>query len=54
VIWGEKDPFLGKELARPPSSWVVDARVELLPNASHSVQLDEPERVSASLAQFLA
>jgi pimeloyl-ACP methyl ester carboxylesterase len=54
VIWGEKDPFLGRELAEPPSSWVRDARVEFLPNASHSVALDEPERVSALLAQFLA
>ncbi len=54
VIWGEKDPFLGRELAEPSSSWVKDVRVEFLPNASHSVQLDEPERVSALLAAFLA
>jgi pimeloyl-ACP methyl ester carboxylesterase len=52
VVWGEKDPFLGKELARPPSAWVTNVRVEFLPDASHSVQLDEPERVSALLAQF--
>jgi pimeloyl-ACP methyl ester carboxylesterase len=54
VLWGEKDPFLGKELAQPPSSWVKNARVELLPNASHSVQLDESEQVGALLAQFFA
>jgi pimeloyl-ACP methyl ester carboxylesterase len=54
VLWGEKDPFLGKELAQPPSSWVKNARVEFLPNASHSVQLDEPEQVGALLAQFFA
>ena len=53
VIWGQKDTFLGQELAEPPARWVKNARVEYLPNASHWVQLDEPERVNALLAGFL-
>jgi len=53
VIWGERDIFLGRELAEPPSRWVKNARVEYLANASHWVQLDEPERVNALLARFL-
>jgi epoxide hydrolase 4 len=53
VLWGEKDPFLGNELAKPPSSCARDVRVDFLPNASHWVQLEEPERVNTSLAQFL-
>jgi pimeloyl-ACP methyl ester carboxylesterase len=53
VIWGERDPFLGKELAQPSSAWVKNAKVEFLPHASHRVQLDDPVRVNALLAQFL-
>jgi pimeloyl-ACP methyl ester carboxylesterase len=53
VIWGQRDTFLGEELAAPPRRWVKNARVERLPNASHWVQLDEPERVNALLAGFL-
>jgi pimeloyl-ACP methyl ester carboxylesterase len=53
VIWGQKDAFLGEELATPPSRWVERARVEYVPNGSHWVQLDEPERVNALLAGFL-
>jgi pimeloyl-ACP methyl ester carboxylesterase len=53
VIWGKKDRFLGAELAAPPERWVKNARVEYLTDASHWVQLDEPERVNALLAGFL-
>jgi len=49
---GERDIFLGRELAEPPSRWVKNARVEYLANASHWVQLDEPERVNALLPDF--
>ncbi len=53
VIWGEKDIFLVPELARPNPAWVPDARVERLPDASHWVQQDRPERVNALLLDFL-
>jgi epoxide hydrolase 4 len=53
VIWGQKDRFLGEELAEPPARWVKNARVEYLPDASHWVQLDEADRVNALLAGFL-
>jgi epoxide hydrolase 4 len=53
VIWGERDKFLGRELAAPPARLVPNARVEYLPGASHWVQLDEPEKVNALLAGFL-
>ena len=49
VIWGERDPFLGKELADPPPTWVPHARVERLTDASHWVQVDDPKRVNALL-----
>ena len=53
VIWGQRDLFLVPELARPGPTWVPDARVERLPDASHWVQQDRPERVNALLLDFL-
>jgi pimeloyl-ACP methyl ester carboxylesterase len=53
VIWGERDRYLGRNLAAPPRRWVPNCRVERLPNASHWVQCDAPERVNALLLDFL-
>ncbi len=53
VIWGEQDRYLGKELAQPPPRLVPNARVERLPDASHWVQNDRPERVNQLLLDFL-
>ncbi len=53
VIWGERDRYLEAGLAAPPRRWVPNARVERLPDASHWVQLDRPERVNALLLEFL-
>lgn len=53
VIWGERDRFLGAELAEPDRADVPNLeRVFRLPDAGHFVQLDEPERVSSLLVEF--
>jgi pimeloyl-ACP methyl ester carboxylesterase len=54
VIWGERDSYLGAELAEPESRWVPNVRVERLPNSAHWVQLDAPERVNELLIGFLS
>jgi pimeloyl-ACP methyl ester carboxylesterase len=54
VIWGQKDTFLGEDLATPKKRWVPDVRVEKLPDASHWVQVDAPDQVSALLTSFLS
>ncbi len=54
VIWGEKDRYLGKELAEPYPFWVPNLRVERLPDASHFVAEDRPDEVNALLREFLA
>jgi pimeloyl-ACP methyl ester carboxylesterase len=55
VIWGERDRYLGAELAEPDPADVPNLeRVVRLPNASHWVQHDEPERVNQLLAEFFA
>jgi epoxide hydrolase 4 len=53
VIWGERDQHLGGELARPKPQWVPNVRVERLPEATHWVQHDAPERVNQLLKEFL-
>jgi pimeloyl-ACP methyl ester carboxylesterase len=53
LIWGEKDPHLTVRLTEGLEEWVPDLRVERLPEASHWVAADEPERVSRLLVGFL-
>ncbi len=54
VIWGERDSFLGSELAQPARRWVPNVRVERLAEATHWVQHDAAERVNELLTEFLA
>ncbi len=53
VIWGERDSYLGSELAEPTGDDVPNLdRVERLPDASHWVHHDEAERVNQLLIDF--
>ncbi len=52
VIWGMRDRHLGSELAEPLPKWVPNVRVERLPEATHWVQHDAPERVNELLLEF--
>jgi pimeloyl-ACP methyl ester carboxylesterase len=55
VIWGERDQYLGSELAEPEHDDVPNLdRVERLPDASHWVHHDEAERVTQLLTDFFA
>ncbi len=55
VIWGERDRYLSAGLAEPSRADVPNLeRVIRLPDASHWVQHDEPERVAEALAEFFA
>ncbi len=53
VIWGMRDRALGSELAEPPARWVPNGRIEWIPEATHWVQHDAPERVNDLLIEFL-
>ena len=53
VIWGRRDRALGVELSRPPQEWVPNLDYHLIPDASHWVQNDQPERVNELLLGFL-
>ena len=55
VVWGQKDRYLGPELAEPDHDDVPNlARVERLEGASHWVHHDEHERVTQLLSDFFA
>jgi pimeloyl-ACP methyl ester carboxylesterase len=53
VIWGDKDRYLGSEMATPPKRFVSNARVVHLPSSSHWVQNDAPDKVSELLVDFI-
>ena len=55
VIWGERDSYLGPELAEPDRDDVPNLdRVERLADASHWVHHDAPESVTQLLIDFFA
>jgi epoxide hydrolase 4 len=53
LIWGERDSALGKELTHGTDQYVRDLRIEYLPEASHWVQQEEPDRVNALILEHL-
>lgn len=53
LIWGERDAALGIDLTYGLDRWISDLRIERLPEASHWVQNDAPERVNDLLCEFL-
>jgi len=53
LVWGERDFALDAELTEGLDEWVPDCRVEQIPDASHWVQFDAPERVNELLVDFL-
>jgi pimeloyl-ACP methyl ester carboxylesterase len=52
-IWGEQDPFGGRELARTFAGRFPDARLELMPNAGHAPWIDDPDHVARRVDEFL-
>jgi len=53
VLWGERDAYLGKELATPPTEWVPNARTVFFPEATHWINHDVPDKVNAELIEFI-
>lgn len=53
LIWGERDPFLSRQLTKHLDRWVLDLPIEYLPEASHWVQNDAPLMVNRLLIEFL-
>lgn len=53
VLWGEQDRALGPELLEGMDRYFTDLRIERIPDASHWVQQDAPEKVNRALLAFL-
>jgi pimeloyl-ACP methyl ester carboxylesterase len=53
LIWGERDRYLGRRLSEGLEPWVPDLRVERMPDASHWVPEEWPERVNGLMIDFL-
>ncbi len=53
LIWGERDRHLGLPLLDGTEQWVRNLRIERLPDASHWIQNDSPERVNELLVGLL-
>lgn len=54
LIWGENDAALGKELTYGTDAYVKHLRLEYIPNCSHWVQQEQPERVNQLMRSFLS
>ena len=52
VLWGVRDPYLGEELAAPPTALVPDCELTRL-DAGHWVHWDRPAEVNEALLAFL-
>jgi pimeloyl-ACP methyl ester carboxylesterase len=53
LIWGEQDRYLGLCLTEGLEPWVPKLRLERIPDASHWVQAEVPERINALMVNFL-
>ena len=53
LIWGEQDRYLGIRLTEGLEPWVPKLQLERIPDASHWVQAEVPERVNALMLDFL-
>lgn len=53
LVWGDRDPHLSVRLSTGLERWVPRLRTEHLPDATHWVLTDAPERVNALVASFL-
>ncbi len=54
MIWGEEDAALGKELTLGTEDYVRDFHLRYIPDCSHWVQQEQPERVNTYMREFLA
>jgi pimeloyl-ACP methyl ester carboxylesterase len=54
VVWGDRDPFLDRGLAGAGLALCDRGEAFHLPEATHWVQHEEPERVNRLLVEFLA
>lgn len=53
IIWGRRDIALSEELAHRSLEYCTNGRLELIGEATHWVQHEEPQRVNTLISEFL-
>lgn len=53
ILWGEKDVALETHVAEAALQACDDGRLEMIPDATHWVHHEEPERVNAAIIEFM-
>lgn len=53
LLWGERDAFLGKELAQPSIDLCENGTLKFYPKATHWLQHEEPDGVNADILAFV-
>ena len=53
LVWGERDPIIPARHAEAAHEAMPGSRLELLPDAGHFPQLDDPHRLAAILTDFM-
>ena len=53
IVWGDEDLFLERSMADAHGEFVTDLTVKHIPNCSHWVQQDQPEKVNQYIREFL-
>ena len=54
ILWGENDPFVPVTGAERFNREISDSKLVVLPEASHFLYDDEPERCASEVVAFLA
>src|SRR5206468_616244 len=54
MIWGARDRFIGRNLARPSIELCEEGRLVILEDATHWLQHEEAARVNELIGEFLA
>jgi pimeloyl-ACP methyl ester carboxylesterase len=54
VLWGGRDCFLEQHVAQASLKQCDDARLEILPDATHWLHLEQPEKVTTLIRRHLA
>jgi pimeloyl-ACP methyl ester carboxylesterase len=54
VIWGEKDHMVPRSHGETYAKLIPNARLEIVPGAGHSVQVEKPEETAKLVLDFLA
>ena len=54
LIWGESDKLVPPNYGKDFQAGIAGARLEIIPEAGHIPQIEQPERLSESVLSFLA